>query len=69
MLFFGELLNDGGVQVHLYKDSETRRFVNLDEAGHAYRFTVDRTRSYYQPHADLLSAIRALQQRSSVYER
>jgi hypothetical protein len=29
---------DGPLQIHLYKHVDTRRYLNLDDAGHAYRY-------------------------------
>ena len=50
--------------IHLYKHQETRRYLNLDDAGHAYRYcgpvpgdTADRMRGRYRLHQTLAAAL------------
>lgn len=55
------------IRIHLYKHVDTRRYINLDDAGHAYAFQ-DRepdwerpdSSGWYRMYNDPLSAIRAL---------
>jgi hypothetical protein len=47
--------------VHLYKHVRTRRYLNVDDAGHAYEYAGeangDFTAVFYEPRRDLASAI------------
>lgn len=48
--------NDGRT-VHSYKHIDTRRYLHLDEAGHAYRFLARADGGQYRPLADPLEAL------------
>ena len=39
---------DGEITVHLYKHIDTRRYVNLDTAGHAYRCRLEAGLGVYE---------------------
>lgn len=53
-MWMGATASDG-VPVQLYKHSDTRRYLNLDAAGHAYRYVAKD--NAYVPLADLYSAL------------
>ena len=55
---------DGALTIHLYKHRETRRYLNLDDAGHAYRYcgpvpgdTADRMSGTYRLHQSFAVAL------------
>ena len=56
-----------GLTIHLYKHMDTRRYLNLDDAGHAYRYCGsartddDESGGMYRLHASLAVAINALE--------
>jgi hypothetical protein len=52
-MLMGTVVSTGGAIVSLYKHHETRKYLNLDEAGHAYRYTKAGT---YTP-VELLAAV------------
>jgi hypothetical protein len=63
-LYMACAVTAGGLRVHLYKNRYSRRYLNLDEAGHAYRYVVERRRNRpvttarYEPLPDLRGALR-----------
>lgn len=59
----GKLLRRGRPDVFLYKHGFTRRYLNVDEAGHTYRCFPprgERGNGQYRRHRDLTAAIDAL---------
>jgi hypothetical protein len=52
---------DRAVTIHLYKHHLTRHYLNVDDAGHAYRYAGSAddefTSAWYEPLPDLASAI------------
>lgn len=53
------------LQIHLYKHRDTRRYLNLDDAGHAYEYCGPAPASFdpgsggrYRPHRSLRDALR-----------
>ncbi len=63
-MFGGRVARRGRPDVFLNKHIYTRRYLNLDEQGHAYRFLAPPEGSVrlgqYRPHRDLVTAIDAL---------
>jgi hypothetical protein len=56
-----------GLAIHLYKHIDTRRYLNLDDAGHAYAYGAGRSMKEtgvsggcYSPHRSLADAIEHL---------
>jgi hypothetical protein len=61
-MYMGVVTDDlGSVTVHLYKHVLTRHYLNIDDAGHAYRYagsaSEDFSEVWYEPLPDLASAI------------
>lgn len=62
--YMGRVRARGRPAIHLYKHIATRRYVNLDDVGHAYRFLgvvgdplLPSARSRYEPWCDVRSAV------------
>jgi hypothetical protein len=48
-MWMGRCELDGGAVVHLYKHADTRRYLNLDTAGHTYRYLSTEAAAAYEP--------------------
>ncbi len=61
-MFMGKLVRRGRPDLYLNKHSFTRRYLNLDDEGHAYRYLPpkypdSRSHGQYRAHRDLVAAI------------
>lgn len=65
-MLMGRLAAPGGVRIHLFKHVDTRRYINLDEQGHAYEYCgslpepTGRSGGWYRQHLSLADAIAGL---------
>ncbi len=62
-MYMCRLVAQGEPDLHLYKHIDSRMYLNLDDAGHAYEFLgcVGEDGSRYRPWRDLRSAIEHLE--------
>jgi hypothetical protein len=57
-MYMGRFADRSGVPILLYKHTLTRRYLNVDHAGHAYRYTPSPAGAQrYEPIRDLGSAL------------